>query len=207
MSPVESGVERGFVGKDALKADALARYTIQARDLFLDILAAAADSVRNNEDLSAALPITFTIDLQPDVARTISFALLHVNITAFTLTIIGVNGKGEAVTETFTAASGWTFETVEAYATITSIKLAARTGTGAADTCDVGMGSKLGLSLPLDSVVGVFKATKNKADYPAASYTVDATYDLVDVSTGAAIVADDDFCISYRALLEQCNSL
>jgi hypothetical protein len=42
---------------------------------------------------------------------------------------------------------------------------------------------------------------KNNADWPAASYTVDTTYDTVDVSTGGAIVGGDDFTIYYRSNL------
>jgi hypothetical protein len=207
MCPIEDGVERGFIGKEAIRADALQRFTIQLRDSFLDVAAAAADTVRNNEDLSAAAPITFTIDAQPDVPRTIAWSLTHTNITKFSLTILGTDAKGETVTETFSQADGWSGETSNAYATITSITLDSRTGTGATDTCDVGCGSKLGLSNNLQAATSIIKITKNKADYPAASYTVDADYDTVDVSTGAAIVADDDFTITYRRCLDSCDAI
>lgn len=208
MCPIEDGVERGYIGKDALQSNALQRYTIQLRDTFIDVAAAATDSVRNNEDLSAAVPITATIDAQPDQPRTISWVITHAQITALTLTIVGTDGKGETVTETFTAGGAvWSGETSNAYATITSITVSARTGTGAGDTLDVGCGSKLGLSNNLQVATSVIKVTKNKADYPAASFTVDATYDTVDVSTGAAIVADDDYVITYRRCLDSCDAI
>lgn len=206
--PKEDGIERGCIGKDALQADALQRYTVQARDMFLDVLAAATNNVVTAEDVSAAIPITCTIAAQPDVPRTISWVITHANITAATVVFVGVNAKGEAVTESFAAGGAvWSGETSNAFATITSVKVTARTGTGATDTLNVGIGSKLGLSNPLQAATSVIKVTKNKADYPAASYTVSAAYDTVDVSAGAAIVADDDFTISYRRCLDSCDDI
>jgi hypothetical protein len=182
--------------------------TITHVEHFNKILAAAADSVRNDEDLSAALPITFTIDAQPDVPRTLAWAFnSHAQITAFTLVFTGVNAKGATITETFTAADGWSGETVNAFATITSIELTTRTGTGAGDTMDIGVGSKIGLANDIAAAADVFKVVKsaaagNAADYSGATnVTPDATYDLADVSTGAAIVAGDSFTISYKTLV------
>lgn len=178
--------------------------TIQHVEHFNKILAAAADSVRNDEDLSAALPITFTIDAQPDVPRTLTYAFnSHAQITAFTLVFTGVDAKGDTVTDTFTEASGWTGETSHAYATITSIKLTARTGTGAGNTIDIGIGSKLGLANDIAAIDAVFKVVKsaaatNAVDYSGATnVTAEATYDTVDVSTGAAIVDGDNFTLYY----------
>jgi hypothetical protein len=175
---------------------------------FTKILAASATVIRSNEDLSAALPLTFTIDAQPDVPRRIVFAFdSHAQITAFTLTITGVNAKGKTVSQTFTAASGWTFTTNEAYATITSIILSARTGTGAGDTMDVGVNDVVGLANNIEAAGDVFKVVKNVAagnavDYSgAANITAEATYDTVDLSTGAGIAAADNFTIYYKSRL------
>jgi hypothetical protein len=201
-----AGIETGWISEHAIEADALKNHTIQCQDIFLDVLAAATNNVVTAEDVSAALPITCTIAAQPDVPRTLSWVITHANITAFTLTFVGVNAKGETVTETFTATA-WSGETSNAFATLTSVKLTARTGTGATDTLNVGIGSKLGLSNNLQAATSVIKVTKNKADYPAASYTAEATYDTVDVSTGAAIVADDDFTITYRRCLDSCDAI
>ncbi len=214
------GKERGWIEKYALSTGAISAdaygqaavadeaiitkhlastVLIRAKDFFVNILAAAAAGIRSNEDLSAALPITFTLTNQPDVPRTLTWAFdSHLQITAFSITFTGTDARGNTITETITQASGWTGETANAYATITSIIMTARTGTGAGDTMDIGIGSKLGLSNKISAAAQVFKVTKNKADWPAASYTVDATYSLVDVSTGGAIVADDNFTVSYK---------
>jgi hypothetical protein len=171
---------------------------------FNKILAAARTYVRSNEDLSAALPIVFTITNQPDVPRTITWAFdSHAQITAYTLAIAGTNAQGKTVTETFTQADGWSGETSNAFARITSITMSARTGTGAADTMDIGIGSKLGLSNNIIIASDVFKVDKsaaaaNTADYTGAgNVTAEGTYDTVDVSTGAAIVDGDSFTIHY----------
>ncbi|MDD5061502.1 MAG: hypothetical protein PHN44_04370 [Candidatus Marinimicrobia bacterium] len=170
------------------------------------ILAAAADVIDAGEALNAALPITFTLAAQPDVPRTISLEFVsHAQITAYTLTITGVDAKGATVTETFTEADGWALETSNAYATITSIIMSARTGTGAGDTMNVGIASKVGLAGFLSAITDVFKVVKsaaagNAADYSGATnVTPETDYDTVDLSTGAAIVDGDKFTIYYLA--------
>jgi hypothetical protein len=75
---------------------------------FQDVLAASATVIRSNEDLSAATPLTFTLDAQPDVPRRLVWAFdAHAQITAFSITFTGVNAKGTTVTQTITEASGW----------------------------------------------------------------------------------------------------
>ena len=171
---------------------------------FSKILAAAANYIVNNENLGAGLPIVATIAHQPDVPRTITWSFdSHAQITAFTLIIAGTDGKGKAVTETFTQASGWSGQTVNAFARITSISMTNRTGTGAGDTLDLGIGSKLGLGNNIITASDVFKVDKsaaagNTVDYTGVTnVTAEGTYDTVDVSTGAAIVDGDSFTIRY----------
>jgi len=183
-------------------------HKVKVCDAFMFVRAALATYIRAAEDLSAAVPLTFTIDAQPDVPRTITWAFTsHVNITAFSITFTGVNARGEVVTETITQASGWTGETHNAFATITSIIMTARTGTGVGDTMNVGIGSKLGLSNPLPATADVYKCSKVLAaglatDYSGAgNLTPDATYSVVDVSTGAAIVDADCYTILYKSYL------
>lgn len=169
----------------------------QYSDLFMDVLAVAVDYVRNNEDLSAGIPITFTIDAQPDVPRTLSFVLTSGNITEFDLEIVGVNAKGQTVTETFDETGGFAQETNEAYATITSIKLTSRTGTGAGDLGDVGITDVLGLSNVLRATAGIYKIKKNNANALVAGAQVDLTYDTYDMAV-IGLGAADDFTIWFR---------
>jgi hypothetical protein len=163
---------------------------------FQDLLASSSTYIRNNEDLSAASPITFTIDAQPDVPRTITWELTHANITAFTLTIAGIDAAGEDLSSVFTQADGWSGETDAAFAVIASIKLSGRTGTGVGDTCDIGIGDKLGLSNVIVDSADVLKVKRNNAH--EATGTVDTDNSTVDLS---AINANDDITILYRESL------
>jgi hypothetical protein len=175
------------------------------REDFKGVLAASATSIDAAEDLSAALPITCTIS-QPDVPRTVVWSLTHANITKFTIVITGIDAAGRAQTVTITDAAGWSGETSIAFAVISSVKVTGRTGTGAGDTLSLGVGSKLGLSNDVAAQGDVYKVSKVPlltglaADYSGTgNVTVDATNNTVDVSTGAAITAGDDFSILYRS--------
>lgn len=168
---------------------------------FQDVLVASATSIRSNEDLSAATPHTFALDAQPDVPRRLTWAFdAHAQITAFSITFTGVNAKGVTITQTITEASGWSGTTNEAFASITSIIMTARTGTGAGDTIDIGVNDVVGLGNSLIAATDVYKVKKNNAHFPAASYTVEAVYDTVNLATAGAITSGDDFTIWYRAL-------
>ncbi len=173
----------------------------QHSNLFMDVLAVSATHIRANEDLSAGITITFTIDAQPDVPRTLSFHFdSHAQITAFEIELIGVNSKGDTVTETFDEGDGWDFESSWAYATVTSIKMTARTGTGAGDTMDIGITDVLGLSNVIYATSDVYKIKKNNANAVVAVAQVDTTYDTYDMSV-IGLGAADDFTIWYRSNL------
>ncbi len=166
-------------------------------DVLMDVLALDTDYVRSNQNLSGIIPLTFTIDAQPDVPRTITWAFdTHAQITAFTLVIVAVDAMGVSRTETFTEASGWSGETSFAYLTVTSITFT-RTGSGIDDTMDIGIGSKVGPHGRIDSVL---KIKKNNAHMAAANYTVSTTYNTVDPSTGGAVAAGTDLTIWTRQL-------
>ncbi len=172
---------------------------------FNKILAVTADHICSSEDLSAELPITFTISAQPDVPRNLTWSFdSHVEITEFTLVITGVDAKGNVITDTITEVDGWSGSTAQAYATVTSIVLPERGGTGAGDTMDIGIGPNLGLANDLDSDTDIYKVVKSTAAGNATDYTGagniggDDTFDTVNVSAGAAITAGDSYTIYYK---------
>ena len=181
---------------DSVSALSLLAYK-QHSDLFMDVLAASATHVRSGQDLSLSIPITFTIDAQPDVPRTISWAFVaHTNITAYTMEIKGKDAKGNIQTVTWDETAGWSGETNVAFAIIEYIKMTARTGTGAGDTMNVGIASKLGLSNVIYATGDVYKIKKNNANVSIG--TVNVTYGTVDCAT---ITAGDDFTIWFRSNL------
>ncbi|MBU1173053.1 MAG: right-handed parallel beta-helix repeat-containing protein [Proteobacteria bacterium] len=180
---------------------ATAEYSRRCVDMFMDVLAVSATHVRSNEDLSAGIPITFTIDAQPDVPRTLSGHFdAHANITAYTIAIVGIDAKGRTLTETMTEADGWDWETDNAFATITSIKMSARTGTGVGDTMDIGITDVLGLSDLVWETADVYKIKKNNANAVVALAQVNVTYDTYDMAV-IGLAATDDFTIWFRSNL------
>jgi hypothetical protein len=196
----EGGIERGFISKNALMENALTNFKIRTKDQFLDCGVTDTDAVRVAEDLSAALPIVFTISVQPDHPRTLTYILLHANITKYTLVFVGVDARGNVITESHNEvhASPWARTTNNAFAQITSITMTARTGTGVADTCDIGWSDNLGLSNKIKAAASVYRITKNGAHMAPVDYLAEAVYHTVNVSVGAGIGAGDDFAISYE---------
>jgi len=172
-------------------------YSDQHNDIFQDCLALSSNHVVNAEDLSASSPITCTIASQPDVPRTLSWAITHTNITEFTIAFVGVDAKGDTITETVTEADGWSGELNNAFAKVTSITFTRDAGTGAGDTLNVGIADKLGLSNIIYADGDVFKVKENNADY--TNFTVDDTYHTVSID--GAIGAGDDYTIWYRTNL------
>ncbi len=169
-------------------------------DMFMDLLVVDVTHVRSNEALNAGVPITFTIDAQPDVPRTLSWAFdSHAQITEYDMEVIGVDAKGNTITETWDEGDGWTGETDNAFATITSIKMTSRTGTGAGDTMDIGITDHLGLSNVIYAAGDVYKVKENNADLPVVGGQVDVDYGTYDLN--GAIGAADDFTIWFRSNL------
>lgn len=174
-------------------------------DLFMDVLTVSTTHVRSNEDLSKAIPNTFTLDAQPDVPRTLSGHFdSHAQITAYTIDIVGVDAKGNTVTEQKTEADGWDWETSNAFAVITSVIMSARTGTGASDTMDIGITDVLGLSNIIYETGDVYKITKTtggvSANAVVAGAQVDVDNDTYDMSV-ITLGAGDTFTIWFKSNL------
>lgn len=146
---------------------------------------------------------------QPDIKRNLTVACTNNAAPSGDVVIAGVNAKGQTISETFTIVPGGTAVGNEAFATITTITIPA--GVAAADTVDVGIGSKLGLSNIIYATADVYKVTRTTGGAPAATagdysvqgtdITVNATYDTVDMATGAGIVAGDCYAVNYRSNL------
>jgi len=172
-------------------------------DIFMDVLAVSANHVRNNEDLSAGIPITFTRDAQPDVPRTLSGHFdAHANITAYIITVEGRDAQGKSIEEVFTEADGWDWETNNAYSVISAITMTARTGTGVGDTMDIGITDVLGLTNVIYETGDVYKIHKNNAHAGIHGARVDVDYNTYDMAV-IGLAATDDFTIWYRSALNR----
>ena len=177
-------------------------YTPRIKEPFDATFAENDVAVDTAEDVSAAVPITFTLSLQPDVPRTLTWGFIaHTNVTAFHLVFLGEDARGNTIAETFTQATGWSGETINAYARITSIKLTSRTGTGATDTMKVGFSSKIGLANQISKTTDVYKVSFNSVDALPGSYVPIVVGSLVDFNPAGMtpFVAFDFGVISYKA--------
>jgi len=169
-------------------------------DLFMDVLAVSANHVVAAQALHLADPTVCVIAAQPDVPRTLSWAFTHPTLTAYTMDIVGVNAKGQTVTETFTQADGWTGETDNAFATVTSITVHTMTGAALGDILNVGITDVLGLSNVIYATGDVYKIKKNNANAVVAGAQVDTDYDTYDMAV-IGLVAGDDFTVYFRSNL------
>lgn len=176
------------------------RTQIGVSDLFMDVLAASTNHCGSWVGTGAEQEITAGIT-QPDISRNLTVSCTNNATPSGDVMIEGIDAKGNSISEAFTIVPGGTATGNEAFATISKITIPATVDGGSADTVDVGIGSKLGLSNVINATGDVYKVKKNNADWAAANYTVNATCDTVDVSTGGAITGGDDFTIFYKSNL------
>ncbi len=170
----------------------------QHSDLFMDVLGVSANHVVAAQALGAD-PTVCALAAQPDVPRTLSWAITHPTLTAFTLTFVGVNAKGQTVTEVYNEPT-WAGETSNAFATVTSITMSAMTGNTGADSINVGITDVLGLSNVIYDTGDVYKVKKNNANAVVAGAQVDITYDTYDMAV-IGLAVGDDFTIWFRSNL------
>lgn len=165
-------------------------------DSWIDVPAAVADKIVTSVDITNT---SLTIVDQPDMPRTLKFTITDgdASISAYTITVTGVNGHGGATIETLTFADGLTPESKYAYATVSSIVVTDLVGNVAGDTVVVGTANKLGLSNVITRIGYGYKYTLNGVDTTIP--TIDTTYSTIDVS-GNAPDASKDYTINYRSM-------
>lgn len=128
---------------------------------------------------AAATPANgaITIAHQPDYPRKFQVRVVlgtpgTTNITAGTLTLVGVNASGQTITEVISlvTAVSVTLTTANAYAHLTSGTVAnyAANGSGTGNTLGIGQATALGLSVP----PGFTNLTVNKENTANADETV-----------------------------------
>lgn len=172
----------------------------QRTNQFLDVLAELTNHCGSWVGTGAQQEIVAGIT-QPDIPRNLTVTCTNNAAPSGDVVIEGVDAKGNSVSEAITILPGGTRVGNEAFATISKITIPATVDGGSLDTVDVGIGSKLGLSNVIYATGYVYKVTRNAADYPSASYTVNVTYHTVDMSPGAGIVGGDDYTVWYKSNL------
>jgi hypothetical protein len=168
------------------------------QDMFFDVRASDQDYIRSNEDISAAIPLEFTITNQPDVPRSLWIKFdSHNNVTAYTLEILGKDVRGMSINVTITESKGWDYNTSHAFSVINSIKMTSRTGSGVGDTIDIGISDKLGLSHIIFNTDDVLKIKKGNTNQDISKSKVDAVYNTYNMDV-IGISDNDDFTIWYN---------
>ena len=187
-----------FASNDIVNAGTNTEYYVMSTDIFSDIVDDAdTDYIVDAQDLSGGAPIVCTIAHQPDVPRNVVLTFTHPTLTAYNITVAGVDMNGRAVTETFTEADGWTVTGNRAYQSITSITLNTDTGHAAGDLLDVGPGAKFGLGGQMIAIGDVVLVKKNGITISGGGvdYTVNTTYNTVALTTVGDV---DDLAVLFR---------
>jgi hypothetical protein len=182
--------------QEILDAGTQTIYGSPMRTLLPNVAAEDPDAIVDNEDLNVSLPLTCTLDGQPDYGRNVTLALTDVDdsISAINITVKGITSQGKVVTETFTFAS-FTAKVATGnypFETITEVKVNSATGIGAGDLLDVGTGKKLGLSGRLVVTGDVVWVKQNGTK--TSSFTTNAIYGTIAPTT---LTAADDFDILW----------
>ncbi len=175
-------------------------YSNQRSDLFMDVLAASANYIVDAQNLvNGAVALTGT---QPKYPRGLDCTITNVAgaVSAYTMTVVGVNAKGKTITEVFTFADdGLVFSSDNAFDNITSVTLADVADTGNA-TFVMGIDTRLGLMNDIQETTDVWKIIKNGTKETVAGAQVDVAKDIYDMSV-ITLAATDDFEIWYRSNL------
>jgi len=176
-------------------------------DSFVDVLAASANYIVNAQNLvNGAVTLTGS---QPKYPRGLVFDITEGtpgDVSDYTMTVVGINGKGQTITEVFTFADdGLTFSSDNAFDHVTSITLADVVDAGGAATLDVGIDERLGLMNRIYEALDIWKITKNGAKQVVAQAQVDTDFDLYDMSV-IGLVLNDDFEIWYKSSLNLINA-
>jgi len=199
MSGATDNVIKGNLISTTTKIDDAGTRTVYGDTEFIklvDVAAEDVDAIVDNEDLNVSLPLTCTLDGQPDYGRNVTLTLTDVDdsISAINITVTGITSLGLVKTETFTFAS-FTAKVATGnypFEKITEVKVNSGTGIGAGDVLEVGTGKKLGLPGRLGAAGDVIWIKQNAAK--TASYTASATYGTVAPTT---LTAADDFDIFW----------
>lgn len=144
---------------------------------------------------------SLTVAAQPAYARNITLTFVDgdTSISAGTVTIVGTDIRGDAVTEVITGivtATTLSYAGDVAFRTITSITVSGFTGaTQTNDTIKVGCGDIYGLTCELYATADVLQVIETGVD--STAYTVDTTYNTVDFDDVAD--ASSHYSIMYES--------
>jgi hypothetical protein len=161
--------------------------------------AATTSASATQLDIAAAVGGETMANLvQPDYPRNlvVNFTDGNASVSAFQLDIVGVGINGEAVTEQFLFAGGLDQTGSKIFSSITSVTLTSVAGNGAGDTLDLGIGSKLGVPVPVGAASLVIRRLNVDGAAEAAAAT-DQTNNSFTATTALNGTKDLDVMYNY----------
>ena len=162
--------------------------------------AAAADLTSIVDTAVLVSDGALTIAAQPGTPRKLRVRIVDgdSSISAGTVDLVGVGGRGQAVTQSIPLPGGTrTVTTTEALATLTSATITGLAGS-VADTISIGVSAALGLTAtktPTPGSFSVYKAAVGQAN--EAVGTVDATAGTIEPTTAPNGTNDYDFWYTF----------
>ncbi len=180
--------------------------TIGTRDAWFDLaadtyvnIAACNSGAVDTVVLTSGMPVAISLTNQPDVPRNLSLNMrdADTSISGITISITGYDAKGLMWTDSYTASG----DQVRAWATLVSASVTEVYGESSGDVLYVGYGSKLGLVGTIGASSDVFRVTRDGTPITTSGYSVNASYDTVDIS---GITLGTDIIVEYR---KNTNSL
>ena len=176
-------------------------------EVFQNVETADTDSIASTAVATAGAAIT-TFDKQPYEhfgdsygARCVNviFGGVATSLITSTVTIVGTNINGEAITEALTFIAGQTTASVgsKAFKSLTSVTYPAQAGAGA--TIAVGVNNKLGLSEYAVHVVGATLNSVTETTAPTVAYSQsDIESNTVDLNSA---LNGSDVHVTYHPLM------
>lgn len=167
-------------------------YSDRTQEIFMNCLPSSTTHIYTRiMNMGAEHEITTNIT-NPDVPRNLSVTTHYGFINS--VTIEGIDAKGNSVSETIRVVPGGTAYGNIAFATVTKIIIPK--GIDGEDRVSIGISDKLGLSNVIYDTADVYKIKLNDTD--SIIGTVDTLYGTVDC---APINDGDDFTIYYKSNL------
>lgn len=187
-------IHAGFKVADEIDMDVYPLVGIVEQDLFMDVNVASTTGIHAAITGTGAENEVTTAITNPDNPRNVSITTSDNATPSGDVVIAGTDALGDSISDTITIVAGYTAYGVKAFSTVTSITIPA--GVTAGDTVSIGTSDKLGLKNSVYISLDVFKVKKNNAHMDSDDYTIDTTYNTIDL---APIGGGDDYTIWYRS--------
>uniref|UniRef100_A0A6M3JCJ4 Uncharacterized protein n=1 Tax=viral metagenome TaxID=1070528 RepID=A0A6M3JCJ4_9ZZZZ len=166
--------------------------------------AAAGGGIVSDVSLSTLSAGAMTVAAQPDYPRVLRAFLTDANasITSGTITIVGLDASGEAITDVLAITAAGVKDGVKAFAKVTSVTWALVTGTVTTTDDKIAIGQGKALGLPM--VAGGIKPVLIKANFTNADdlASISQTYKTITIAGTLDAANSVEVWYRYQYLLK-----